>query len=58
MLVISLIADIQKAFGAHWTLSVQFSHSVMSNSLQPHGLRMLGFPVHQQLPELTQTHVH
>ena len=39
--------------------SVQFSHSVMSDSLQPHELHStLGFPLHHQLPELTQTHVH
>ena len=31
--------------------SVQFSHSVVSNSLWPHGLQ-------HQLPEFTQTHVH
>ena len=42
----------------HLDFVVQFSHSVMSNSLQPHGLRMLGFPVHHQLLELAQTHVH
>ena len=34
-----------------------FSHSVVSDSLRPHGL-MSGFPVHHQLPELTQTRVH
>ena len=34
--------------------SVQFSHSVVSDSLQPHA----SFPVHHQLPELAQTHVH
>ena len=33
--------------------SVQFSHSVMSNSLRPHGLT-----VHHQLLDFTQTHVH
>ena len=38
--------------------SVQFSHSVMSDSLWPHGGRTPGFPVHHQLPELAQTHVH
>ena len=39
--------------------SVQFCHSVVSDSLQPHGLRSTsGFPVHHQLPEFTQTHVH
>ena len=35
----------------------QFSLSVMYHSLQPHGLQP-GFPVHHQLPEPTQTHVH
>ena len=30
----------------------------MSDSLRPHGLSMPGFPVHHQLPELTQTYVH
>ena len=37
--------------------SVRFSHPGLSNYLQPHGLRMLGFLVHQ-LPELTHTHTH
>ena len=30
----------------------------MSNSLRPHGLALPGPPVHHQLSELTQTHVH
>ena len=34
--------------------SVQFSHSVVSNSLWPHGLQH----AHHQHPELAQTHVH
>ena len=38
--------------------SVQFSHSVMSDSLRPHGLQHARPPVHHQLPEFTQTHVH
>ena len=38
--------------------SVQFSCSVVSDSLQPHGLQHAGFPVHHQLSELGQTHVH
>ena len=38
--------------------SVQFSHSVMSDSLCPHGLQHARPPVHHQLPEFTQTHVH
>ena len=38
--------------------SVQFSLSVVSNSLQPMNHSMPGLPVHHQLPESTQTHVH
>ena len=40
------------------SLWVQFSHSVVSNSLRHHGCSTPGFPVHHQLPEITQTHVH
>ena len=32
--------------------------SVTTNSLQPHGLQHARLPVHHQLPELAQTHVH
>ena len=38
--------------------SVQFSHSVLSDSLWPHGLQHAYLPVYHQLPEFTQTHVH
>ena len=38
--------------------SVQFSPSVVSNSLQPHDRSTPGLPVHHKLPEFTQTHVH
>ena len=38
--------------------SVQLSHSVMSDSLRPQGLQYARLPVHHQLPELAQTHVH
>ena len=43
--------------------SVQFSHSVVSDSLQPHDCNPMnrstpGLPVHHQLLEFTQTHVH
>ena len=38
--------------------SVQFSPSVMSDSLWLHELQRIGFPVHHQLPELAQTQVH
>ena len=38
--------------------SVQFSHSVMSTLCDPMDCSMPCIPVHHQLPELTQTHVH
>ena len=38
-------------------VSVQFSHSIMSNSLRPMDGRTPGFPVHHQLSELAQAHV-
>ena len=39
-------------------ISVQSSHLAMFDSLPPMDCSMPGFPVHPQLPELTQTHVH
>ena len=38
--------------------SVQFSHSVISDSLWPHERQHTRLPVYHQLPEFTQTHVH
>ena len=38
--------------------SVQFSSSVLSDSLWPHGLQHSSFPVHHHLAEIAQTHVH
>ena len=38
--------------------SVRFIHSVMSNFLDPMNCSTPGLPVHHQLPESTQTHVH
>ena len=38
--------------------SVQFSHSVVSDSLRSHGLQHTRFPVHHEIPEFTQTHLH
>ena len=39
--------------------SVQFSRSVVSDSFRPHESQHgPGLPVHHQLPEFTQTHVH
>ena len=39
-------------------ISVQFSHSVMSDSMRPMDNSTPGLPVHHQLPEFTQTYVH
>ena len=39
-------------------MTLQFSLSVVSNSLQPYGLQYTRVPVHHQLSELAQTHVH
>ena len=39
-------------------ISVQFSHSVVSNSATPWSAAWPGLPVHHQLPEFTQTHAH
>ena len=38
--------------------SLQFSRSVVSDSLRPHERSTPGLPVHHQLLEPTQTHVH
>ena len=38
--------------------SVQFTGSVMSDSLRPVNHSAPGLPVHHQLPEFTKTHVH
>ena len=38
--------------------SVQFSRSVMSDSLRPHDHSTPGLPVHHKPPEFTQTHAH
>ena len=49
---------------SHWTKtffflhSVQFSRSVICDSLRPHGLQQPGFPVYHQLLEPAQIHVH
>ena len=39
-------------------ISVQFSRSVVSDSLRPMNRSTPGLPVHHQLPEFTQIHVH
>ena len=43
----------------HLKVKVQFScRSVISDSLQPMDCSTPGLPVHHQLPDFTQTHVH
>ena len=37
---------------------IQFSYSVMSDSLDPINRSTPGLRVHHQLPEFTQTHIH
>ena len=48
--------------GNYWEWSDQIrdqiSRSVVSNSLRPHEPSTPGLPVHHQLPEFTQTHIH
>ena len=39
-------------------VSVQFSHSVMSDSLRPHGLKYARLTCPHHLPELAQIRVH
>ena len=39
-------------------LSAQCSHSVVSDSLQPQRLKHARLPIHHQILEPTQTHVH
>ena len=43
---------------AMMNIYVQFSRSVVSDSLQPHELQHARPPVHHQLPDFTQTHIH
>ena len=43
---------------SHAYLPIQFSCSVVSDSLRPMDCRMPGFPAHHQLPEPAQTHLH
>ena len=42
----------------HQVISVQFSHSVVSDSCNPMDCSMPGYPVHHQLLEFAQTYVH
>ena len=45
--------------GYFWKgLVSQFSHSIMSTLCDPMDYSTPGLPMHHQLPEFTQTHVH
>ena len=51
----TIIVNLAITSGSIQFISVQSSHSVMSDFLRPHGLKA---SVYHQLPELAQTHVH
>ena len=59
---VSLHSYCSKAQSTTWKAqikaSVQFSHSVVSVPCDPMDCSTPGFPVHHQLPELAETHVH
>ena len=50
--------DAYTVHGIIFKSSIQFSHSVLSDSLWPMDCSTPGLPVHHQLLEFTQTHVH
>ena len=50
--------DLRSFHLVSWCISVQFSCSVMSKLFDPRDCSTPGFPVHHQLLELTQTHIH
>ena len=54
--VVPFIED--RCSSVQFSHSVQFSCSVVSDSLRPMNCSMPGLPVHHQLPEFTQTHAH
>ena len=58
-----ILRDVQRVLSRGCThlvqfSSVQFSGSVVSDSLRPHESQHARIPVHHQLLEFTQTHVH
>ena len=54
----NLTHSLKISISTHLYSSVQFSHSVLSDSLWLHGLQHASLPIHHQLQEFTQTHVH
>ena len=57
LLIFAMVSFVSFAF-IYALSSVQFSHSVVSNSHDPMNFSMPGLPASHQLPEFTQTHVH
>ena len=57
-MVLQKLEMFSKLFGKWNSISVQFSRSVMSDSLRPHGLQHARLPCPLKLPELAQTHFH
>ena len=49
---------VRRKTGGPWASFIQFSHSVISDSLRPCGLQNPYFPVHHQLTELAQIKVY
>ena len=49
-------SDVTRFCAAGYSLAVLFSHSAVSNSLQPHGLQDPRLPVLHCLPKLAQIH--
>ena len=56
-MILERVVDV-KRLGLEIRLQFSSVHSVVSDSLWPHGLQHPGLPLHHQLPEFTQTHVH
>ena len=51
-------ASIQPLCNGPYRNMLLFTHSVMSNSLRPHGLQHTRLPFIHHLPKLAQSHVH
>ena len=58
LLVVSTLGHKRRNLLNQGHTSVQFSPSVVSNSLRPHGLQYTRPPCPSTTPELAQTHVH
>ena len=57
-LLLAVSSHSRNEAGLSHVYSDQINHSVVSDSLDPMNRSTPGLPVHHQLPEFTQTHVH